>query len=84
MIQQAEENSQQVMMMLNSLREPIQDIVKRTQRLTNSSIESAQKMLSISIDTAKQAANVIEISDDSSNLTELSQNMKATVNEFQL
>ncbi|MBR2179447.1 MAG: methyl-accepting chemotaxis protein [Selenomonadaceae bacterium] len=84
MIQQSEENSQQVMLIIDSLREPIKDIVNRTQRLSSASTEIAQKMLSISIDTAEQAAKVIELSDDSTSLTELSQNMKATVNEFQL
>ena len=84
MIQQSEENSQQVMLIIDSLREPIKDIVSRTQRLSSASTEIAQKMLSISIDTAEQAAKVIEISDDSNRLTELSQNMEETVQEFQL
>ena len=84
MIQQSEENSQQVMLIIDSLREPIKDIVNRTQRLSSASTEIAQKMLSISIDTAEQAAKVIEISDDSNRLTELSQNMEETVQEFQL
>lgn len=84
MIQQSEENSQQVMLIIDSLREPIKDIVKRTQRLSAASTEIAQKMLAISMDTAEQAAKVIEISDDSTSLNELSQNMKATVNEFRL
>ena len=84
MIQQAEENSQQVMLIINSLREPILDIVNRTEKMSKMSIDVAQKMESISIATAKEAANVMEIADNSSNLTDLAQNMKTTVNEFQL
>lgn len=84
MIKNAEENSQKVMTIINNLREPIQNIVARTQKQVSSSTEISQKMMAISMDTAEQAANVIEISEDSSKLTELSQNMKETVNEFQL
>ena len=84
MIQQAEENSQQVMLIINSLRDPILDIVNRTEKMSKMSKEVADKMESISISTAKEAANVMEIADNSGALTELSQNMKKTVNEFQL
>ncbi len=84
MIQNAEENSRKVMTIINSLREPIRNIVARSQKQVSSSTEISQKMMAISMDTAEQAANVIEISEDSSKLTELSQNMKETVNEFQL
>ena len=84
MIQQAEENSQQVMLIINSLREPILDIVNRTEKMSKMSIDVAQKMESISIATAKEAANVMEIADNSSSLTDLAQNMKTTVHEFQL
>ena len=84
MIQQAEENSQQVMLIINSLRDPILDIVNRTEKMSKMSKEVADKMESISISTAKEAANVMEIADNSGALTELSQNMKKTVHEFQL
>ena len=84
MIQQSEENSQQVMLIFNSLHEPILDIVNRTEKMTNISIDVAEKMESISIATAKEAANVMDIADKSSSLTDLAQNMKKTVNEFQL
>ena len=84
MIKQAEENSHEVMKIISSLREPILNIVNRMEKTTNMSVEISNKMESISIATAEQAANIVELSDDSSSLTELSQNMKNTVHEFQL
>ena len=84
MIQQADENSQQVMLIINSLRDPIEDIVNRTEKISAMSAEISDKMESISIATANQAQNIIEISDNSNSLTELSQNMENAVNEFKI
>ena len=84
MIRIAEENSSKVMTTINSLRKPIADIVNRTSKTASMSVEIAKQMESISIATEEQAENIVEISDNSVNLTELSQNMKTAVNEFQL
>ncbi|MBR1730623.1 MAG: methyl-accepting chemotaxis protein [Selenomonadaceae bacterium] len=84
MIQVAEENSTQVMQIINSLQEPIDDIVNRTEKIAKMSDEISKTMQTISIATAEQAENVVEISDKSSSLTDLSQNMKKTVHEFRL
>ncbi len=84
MIQQADENSQQVMMIINSLREPIQDIVSRTEKISQMSAEISDKMESISIATAEQAENIIDISDNSKNLNDLSENMEKVVHEFKI
>ena len=84
MIRTAEENSQQVMDAISHLSEPIADIVSRTERISNMSAEIAQKMEYISIATGEQATSIMQISDNSGSLTELSQNMKNTAAEFQL
>ncbi|MBQ7704267.1 MAG: methyl-accepting chemotaxis protein [Selenomonadaceae bacterium] len=84
MIKIAEENSQQVMNLIGSMREPIADIVNRTERISNMSVEIAQKMESISLATGEQANSIVEISDNSNSLTDLSKNLKTTVHEFQL
>ena len=84
MIKIAEENSNKVMATIDSLREPILDIVNRTEKISNMSVEIADKMEAISISTAKEAQNIIEISENSGSLTELAQNMETTVHEFQL
>ena len=79
-----QEELEKVMKIISSLREPILNIVNRMEKTTNMSVEISDKMESISIATAEQAANIVELSDDSNSLTELSQNMKNTVHEFQL
>ena len=84
MIQQADENSQQVMLIISGLHEPIADIVSRTEKMSAMSIEVADKMESISIATAKEASNVMDIAESSVSLTELAKNMENTVHEFQL
>ena len=84
MIQTAEENSRQVMDAISHLSEPIADIVSRTEKISNMSAEIAKKMEDISIATGEQATSIMEISDNSGSLTELSQNMRNTVTEFQL
>ena len=84
MIQQADENSQQIMLIITSLREPIEDIVNRTEKIFNMSTELSDQMESISIATAEEAQNIIEILDNSDNLNDLSQNMKKTVHEFKI
>lgn len=84
MLQQTDENSQQVMNMINDLYKPIKDIVNRTEKISNMSVEIASKMETISIATAEQAENIINISEDSKSLSDLSENMKNTVHEFQL
>ena len=84
MIKVAEETSQQVMEIIRELGAPIQDIVKRTNKISDMSAEIADKMDSISMATAEQAESVIDISEKSTSLTELSQNMKKTVHEFKL
>ena len=84
MIQQAEENSQQVMMIINNLSEPIADIVNRTEKLSSMSAEITEKMESISIATGEQAADIVAISENSAALEELSKKLNTTANEFQL
>ncbi len=84
MIRTAEENSQQVMDAISHLSEPIADIVSRTEKISTMSAEIAKKMEDISVATAEQASSIMEISDNSGSLTDLSQNMKNTVTEFQL
>ena len=84
MIQQADENSQQVMLIINSLREPIEDIVNRTEKIANMSAEISDKMETISIATAEQAQNIIEISDNSDDLNNLSEKMETASNEFKV
>ena len=84
MIKVAEENSEQVMNLIGSMRAPIEDIVNRTERISNMSIEIANKMDSISMATGEQAQSVVEIASNSENLHELAQNMETTVHEFTL
>lgn len=84
MIRTAEENSEQVMDAISHLSEPIADIVSRTEKISTMSSEIAEKMNAIFVDTAEQATSIVEVSDNSASLTELSQNMKNTVTEFQL
>ena len=84
MIKIAAENSQQVMDLIGNMRAPIEDIVNRTEKISNMSVDIAQKMESISVATAEQANSIIEIADNSNNLTELAKNMETTVHEFQL
>ena len=84
MIKIAEENSQQVMNLIGSMRAPIEDIVNRTERISNMSVDIAKKMESISIATADQAKSIVEISDNSDSLIDLSKNLETTVHEFQL
>ena len=84
MIKIAEENSQQVMDLIGSMRAPIEDIVNRTEKISNMSVEIAEKMESISMATGEQASSIVEIAENSDNLTELAKNMENTVHEFQL
>ena len=84
MIKQAEENSQQVMQIISSFREPISDIVNRTEKISNMSVEIEQKMESISLATAEQASSIVEISDNSNDLTELSKTMRDSAHEFKI
>ena len=84
MIKIAEENSRQVMNLIGNMRAPIEDIVNRTEKISNMSVEIAQKMESISMSTGEQAQSVIEIADNSENLNELAKNMETTVHEFTL
>lgn len=84
MIQQADENSQQIMLIISSLRDPIEDIVNRTEKISNMSQELSDQMESISIATATEAQNIIEILDNSDSLNELSQNMEKAVHEFKI
>ena len=84
MIQVAEENSTKVMETINSLKNPIVDIVNRTSKIASMSVEVANQMESISIATEEQAENIVDIADSSGHLTELSQKMKNAVNEFRV
>ena len=84
MIKIAEQNSNRVMETINYLREPILDIVNRTDKISKMSVEIADNMEAISISTAKEATHIVEISENSGNLTELAKNMETTVHEFQL
>ena len=84
MIQQADENSQQVMLIIDSLKNPIEDIVSRTEKISTTAAELADQMESISIATANEAQNIIEILENSDSLTDLSQNMEKTVREFKI
>ena len=84
MIRIAEENSTQVMTTIGNLRKPIEDIVKRSGRIAEMSVESAKKMEAISIATAEQAENIVEIAEDSGSLANLADNMRNTVNEFKI
>ena len=84
MIQQADESSQQVMLIISGLREPVEDIVKRMKTILNTSKEISDEVETISIATAEQAENIVEISEKANNLTELSENMNNTVTEFQI
>lgn len=84
MIQQADENSQQIMLIISGLREPIEDIVNRTEKISAMSNELSDQMETISIATAEEAQNIIEILENSDDLTNLSQNMEKTVHEFRI
>ncbi len=84
MIKQAEENSQQVMTIISSFREPIADIVNRAEKISNMSIEIEQKMENISMSTAEQASSIMEISQNSNSLTDLSKKMKHSAHEFKI
>ena len=84
MIRIAEENSTQVMQTISNLRKPIEDIVSRSGNIAGMSVDIAKKMEAISIATAEQAENIVEIAEDSKNLTNVADNMRETVNEFQI
>ena len=84
MIKIAEENSQQVMNLIGNMRAPIEDIVSRTEKISNMSVEVAEKMESISMATGEQATSIFEIAENSGNLTDLAKNMENAVHEFQL
>ena len=84
MIKIAEENSQQVMNLIGSMRAPIEDIVSRTEKISNMSVEVAKKMESISMATGEQATSIFDIAENSESLTDLAKNMENAVHEFQL
>jgi len=84
MIQQADENSQQIMLIIDSLKNPIEDIVNRTEKISTTAAELADQMETISIATANEAQNIIEILENSDSLTDLSQNMEKAVREFKI
>ena len=84
MIQQADENSQQIMLITSSLKNPIEDIVRRTEKISTTAAELSDQMETISIATANEAQNIIEILENSDNLTDLSQNMEKAVHEFKI
>ncbi|MBQ9478230.1 MAG: methyl-accepting chemotaxis protein, partial [Selenomonadaceae bacterium] len=84
MIKVAEENSMQVMDTVSGLRKPIEDIVARSGRIASMSKEVGKSMEAISIATAEQAGKIVEISEDSGMMTDLSQKMMDTVHEFQI
>ena len=84
MIRVAEENSTQVMNIISGLRKPIEDIVSRSGRISEMSVEVGKKMEAISMVTAEQAEKIVEISEDSNHLTDLSEKMMDTVHEFQI
>ena len=84
MIKIAEENSTQVMETISGLRKPIEDIVKRSSKIASMAVEAAKNMEAISIATADQAGKIVEISEDSGTLTDLSENMMNTVHEFKI
>ena len=84
MIKAAEENSMQVMDTVSGLRKPIEDIVARSGKIASMSKEVGKSMEAISIATAEQAGKIVEISEDSGMMTDLSQKMMDTVHEFQI
>ena len=84
MIKIAEENSQQVMQIIGNMRAPIEDIVERTEKISNMSIEIAAKMEEISMATGEQSMSVVEIFESSGTLNDLAKNMENTVHEFKI
>lgn len=84
MIHIAEENSLTVMKVINSLLEPMKDIVRRTEQAADTSDQIVREVETISIATAEQAGSVMTISENSQALTELSNGLKDVVNKFKL
>ena len=84
MIKTAEVNSTEVMNTIGDLRKPIEDIVSRARKISEMSVDIAKKMEAISIATAEQAENIVEIAEDSGSLANLADNMRNTVNEFKI
>ena len=84
MIKIAEENSEQVMKLIGSMRAPIEDIVQRTEKISNMSVEIAAKMEEISMATGEQSMSVVEIFENSGSLTDLAKNLENTVHEFKI
>ena len=84
MIKIAEENSQQVMNLIGNMRTPIEDIVSRTEKLSNMSLEVATKMEEISMATGEQSMSVVEVLERSTSLGDLSKNLESTVKEFKI
>ena len=84
MIKVAEENSEQVMKLIGSMRAPIEDIVSRTEKLSNMSVEIAAKMEEISMATGEQSMSVVEIFENSGSLSDLAKNLENTVHEFKI
>lgn len=84
MIRIAEENSRQVMTLIENMRAPIEDIVSRTEKISGTSVEIAAKMDEISVATAEQSMSVVEIFENSGTLNDLAKNMENTVHEFKI
>ena len=84
MIKIAEENSRKVMELVGNMRAPIEDIVERTEKISNMSVEVVAKMDEISMSTAEQSMSVVEIFEKSGALEDLAKNLENTVHEFKL
>ena len=69
---------------ISGLRKPIEDIVSRSGKISEMSIEVAKKMEAISVATAEQAESIVEISEDSDVMTNMAENMHETVNEVKI
>ena len=84
MIGVAEENSLNAMRVINSLIEPMKDIIERTEQAANASSEIAKEVESISIATADQASSIVNVAENSQQLRTLSEDLKKIVAEFRL
>lgn len=84
MIRTAEENSLTVMKVINSLLEPMKNIVERTEQAADMSNQVVKEVETISIATAEQAGSVVTISENSQALTNLSNDLRGVVEEFKL
>ena len=84
MIGVAEENSLTAMKVINSLIEPMKDIIDRTEKAADASSEIAKEVESISIATADQASSIVNVAENSQQLRTLSEDLKKMVAEFRL